>query len=177
MALVVRSAGDPLDLASSVRKQIFAVDPGQPVYGVDRLDRIVADSIAGRRAATFLLGIFATLATLLAAVGIYGVMSYSVSLRTREVGVRMALGAQARDVLRMVASEGLRVSLGGIALGTVGALALARFTASLLYGVRPTDVATFALAFLFLAIGALIACCVPARRATKVDPMVALRYE
>lgn len=177
MALVVRTAGDPLQFVSPVRKQVLAVDPEQPVYGVDSMDQMIADTVAGRRVSTFLLGIFAALATLLAAVGIYGLMSYTVSLRTHEVGVRMALGAQSRDVLRMVTGQGLRLALWGIALGAAGALALTQFMASLLYGVRPTDAATFALAFLFLTFIALFASYVPARRATKVDPTLALRYE
>jgi putative ABC transport system permease protein len=177
MALVVRTAGDPMQLASSVRKQVFAVDPEQPVYGVNSMDQIVADSVASRRAATFLMAAFAILATLLAAIGIYGVFSYSVSLRTHEVGIRMAFGARAADVLEMIAAQGLSLAIAGVTLGSLGALALTRFMTSLLYGVRPTDVATFFLAALLLTVVALAACYIPARRATKVDPMVALRYE
>ena len=147
------------------------------VYGSESEEEVVARSIASPRFSLILLGAFAGLALLLAGIGIYGVLSYLVGQRTREIGVRMALGAQRLDVLRMVLGDGARMTMVGAAIGLVAALALTRLMASMLFGVRPTDPVTFAAVAVLLCDIALFACYLPARRAAKVDPMVALRYE
>jgi ABC-type antimicrobial peptide transport system permease subunit len=147
------------------------------VYGSESEEEVVARSIASQRFSLILLGAFAGLALLRAVIGIYGVLSYLVGQRTREIGVRMALGAQRLDVLRMVLGDGARMTMVGAAIGLVAALALTRLMASMLFGVRPTDPVTFAAVAVLLCGIALFACYLPARRAAKVDPMVALRYE
>jgi putative ABC transport system permease protein len=141
------------------------------------MDEILADSVAQPRYQTMLLGLFGIAALILAAVGTYGVTSYSVAHRTHEIGVRMALGAEKSDVLKMVIGQGLKLTLMGVAIGIAGALALTRFLASLLYGITPTDPLTFLAVSVALMAVALLACYIPARRAANVDPMVALRYE
>jgi putative ABC transport system permease protein len=176
-ALVVRTAGDPMRMASAVTAQVWALDKDQPVHDVQTMDHIVDDSISQRRFNMLLLAVFAGTALALAAVGIYGVLAYSVSRRTQEIGIRMALGAQTRDVLRLVGREGFVLVLAGIGLGLVGALMLTRLMSSLLFGVGPTDAVTFAAVPAVLAAVALAACYLPARRAARVEPTVALRYE
>jgi putative ABC transport system permease protein len=177
ISVLVRTRVEPQSLAGAVRGQILAVEPNQPVYNVRTMKEVVAESVASRRFSMFLLLVFALVALVLAAVGIYGVMAYSVTQRTHEIGIRMALGAQAADVLRMILGQGLLLILVGIAVGLLAAFALTRVLASLLYGVSATDPLTFAAISLLLMTVALLACYIPARRATKVDPMVALRYE
>jgi putative ABC transport system permease protein len=177
MEVALLTAVEPTSMATAVRNAVAAIDPEQPVLDISTMDERLAASVAPRRFNLVLLASFALLAMLLAGVGIYGVVSYSVSQRTHEVGVRMALGAQRRDVLKVILAQGMVLLLTGIGIGLVGAFLLTRFLASLLYGVRPTDSATFAAVSLLLAAVATVACYVPARRATKVDPMVALRYE
>ena len=175
--VVVRTDGDPAALAPAVRGRIAAVDRDLPVYRVTTMERMVSDSLAQRRFSMFLFGVFAALALALAVVGLYGVMSYAVAQRTHEIGLRMALGAQGRDVLRMVVGQGLWLVGLGLGLGLAGALALTRLMSSLLFGVSAADPLTYAGIALLLGAVALLASYVPARRATKVDPMVALRYE
>jgi putative ABC transport system permease protein len=177
MTFVVRATGDPAAMAPTVRREIGAIDPDLPVSDVQTLDKVMADTVGRARFNTLLLGLFAGLATLLAGVGIFGVMNYSVSLRTRELGLRMALGAQPGRVLLLVLREGVVLTLVGIGIGLLGALALTRLMSSLLYGVEATDPATFAAIVLLLALVSLVACYVPARRATRIDPLIALRYD
>ncbi len=175
--LVVRTEGDPLALAATVRKTVWDVDREQPVSDINTMEGVLSDSIARQRFTTLLLGVFAGVALVLAAVGIYGVMSYSMAQRTREIGIRMALGAQKRHVLNLAVGQGLRLVAVGVALGLAVAFALTRLMSSLLYGVSATDPATLVIISLFLVAVALFASYIPARRAAKVDPLIALRYE
>jgi putative ABC transport system permease protein len=177
MALMVKAGRDTGGLAAAVRSEVLAIDKDQPVSNIQSMDQLIKESVAGRRFNMTLLSIFATVALLLSAVGIYGVMSYAVTERTREIGIRVALGAGRKDVLRLVVGEGMTMAVVGIGTGVLAASALTRLMASLLYGVSATDPVTFAAISLVLAGVALLACYIPARRATKVDPGVALRYE
>src|SRR5262249_33889548 len=177
MSIVARTQGDPISLANGARQQVLAIDRDQPVFGMQTMGEIWDTSIAPDRLNLMLLAIFASVALVLAAVGIYGVMAYSVTQRTHEIGIRMALGAGAGDVLKLVARQGLTLVFAGIALGLIGAFALTRVAARLLFEVSATDPLTFlSVRALRLAVAAL-ACWLPARRATKVDPLVALRQE
>jgi putative ABC transport system permease protein len=178
MALVVRAqGGDPTGLAGSVREQVYAVDPNQPVFAVRTLDEVVRGSTRQRRFTVELLGLFAIVAILLAMVGIYGVMSYSVSQRVHEIGVRMALGARRSEVLRLTMAKGLKWVLAGTALGVVAALGMTRLVSSLLYGISATDPAVFVGVAVLLVATATMAAYLPASRASRVDPVVALRHE
>jgi putative ABC transport system permease protein len=178
MSLTVRtSSSDPLSLANSIRDQVFAIDKDQPVFGVQTMEGLLANSLATRRFSMLLLTAFALVALVLSAVGIYGVMSYSVNQRTREIGIRMAMGARRTDVLKLVVGQGMMLTGAGLAAGLAAAFGLTRLMASLLFGVTATDPLTYAGISALLALVALLACYIPARRATKVDPMVALRYE
>ncbi len=177
MTLLVRTAGNPMLFAGAVRGQVASVDKDQPPHDLMTLEEIRAGSLTPRRVNMLLLSAFAVLGLILASVGIYGVVSYSVSQRTHEIGVRMALGAERRDVLKLVLGQGLRLTLIGVGIGIAGGLALMRFLSNQLYAVKPTDPLTFIIVSLLLTVVALAACYIPARRATKVDPMVALRYE
>ncbi len=177
MLVVLRTANDPLSDVAAARGQVASLDKNSPIYHVETLDQYLAQSVAEPRLSTLLLSVFAGLAVLLACLGVYGVMSYIVGRRTHEIGIRMALGAQRSDVLRMVFGHGLRPVLAGVMIGIAGAAGLTRLLASLLYGVKPGDPLTFVAVSLVLTGVALVACWIPARRATRVDPMVALRYE
>ncbi|MFZ0924112.1 MAG: ABC transporter permease [Candidatus Acidiferrales bacterium] len=175
--LAVRTAGDPMALANAVREQIWAVDKDQPVTGVMPLENMLSDYLAPRKLQSSLLGGFAGFALLLAALGIYAVLAFSVTQRTQEIGVRVALGAQQSDILRQVLSQGLKLAGSGVVIGVVGALALSQVLATLLFGVSATDPLTLSGAVAVLLAVAAAACYIPARRAMRVDPMVALRYE
>jgi putative ABC transport system permease protein len=177
MCVAVRTSADPGGLAAAVTREARALDPNVPIYDVKTMEQLVSESLARRRFAMLALGLFSVVALVLAALGIYGVMSYTVAQRTREIGIRLALGAQTRSVLKLVVGQGMRLAVFGVGLGLVVAAAMARMIASLLFGVTATDPVTFLVIALLLAGVALLACYVPARRAAKVDPMVALRYE
>ncbi|HEV2176676.1 MAG TPA: ABC transporter permease [Terriglobia bacterium] len=177
MDIAVHAAGDPSALSSEVQRAIQSVDKDEPVYNVRTMQEIVARSVSPRRFNMLLLGLFAALALVLAAIGLFGVMSYSVSQRTHEIGIRMALGAERGRVLKAVLAQGLKLTLAGLGAGLVISLALTRAMASLLFGVRPADPVTFAAVAVVLTGVALLASYLPARRATKVDPVVALRHE
>jgi len=177
LTFVVRTAGEPTAFAGAVREAIRSVDNTMPTYNLKTMDDVVAQSAAPRRLPTQLLSVFAGIAMLLAMIGIYGITSYYVTQRTHEIGVRMALGAQIADVLRLVLQRAMLLAIVGVGIGIVGAVVVTRYLTSLLFGVKPIDVITFVGVALVLFAVALIACLVPARRAAKIDPLVALRYE
>ena len=177
MTFVIRTQGDPASIAPAARNVIQTLDGEQPLADVRTMESLLADSVARARFNTLLLSVFAVVALILAAVGIYGVMSYAVTQRMHEIGIRMALGAQTYNVLALVVNQGMMLTVVGVGVGLAASFALTRIIASLLYGVSATDTLTFTLIPLVLASVALLACYIPARRATKVDPMIALRYE
>ena len=177
MNLVVHTTSDPASVISAIRNQVLSVDKDQPVSDIMTMEQRLAKSVASSRFVMLLLGAFSTLALGLAAVGIYGVMAYVVTQRTQEIGVRMALGAQRRDVLKLVIGKGMALAMIGTAIGVAASLALTRAMRSLLFEVTPTDWLTFLLSSMVLLVVAVLACYIPARRATKVDPLIALRYE
>jgi putative ABC transport system permease protein len=175
--LMLRTSQDPTALMSAVRQRIHELDPDQPIMRIATVDARVAESLKPQRFNTTLMSLFAALALMLAVIGLYGVLAYTVVQRTHEIGIRRALGAQSGNIIAMVMKQGLSLALLGMALGLTGAVALARLLERLLYGVSATDAPTFiVIALLLLAVAAL-ACWLPARRATKVDPMIALRHE
>jgi putative ABC transport system permease protein len=175
--LVIRTAGSPLAMAESVRKAILEIDPAQPVANIRTMEDVLSTSVDQRRFILMLLGGFAGASLLLAAIGLYGVIAYGVSQQRHEIGIRIAMGAQASDVLQLVIGQGMKLASIGVGIGLVGSLALTRFLKKLVYGISTTDSATFALIALLILGVALIASYIPARRATKVDPLVAIRYE
>ena len=164
-------------LTQGLREQVKAVDKDLPVFGETTMEQVVGESVSRRRFAMQVVGAFGILALLLAAVGIYGVIAFSVTQRTREIGIRVALGANRQVILRWVLQQGVYLIIAGISAGLLGAFLLTRLIRTLLFGVGPTDVVTYIALSLLLTLVALIACYIPARRATKVDPLVALRYE
>ncbi|MEJ7576824.1 MAG: ABC transporter permease [Pyrinomonadaceae bacterium] len=178
LTYIVRStSADPSVLTASVRNAVREIDPDQPVFDIKTINSLVSDKIAQRRLNTILLGVFAAVALILASVGIFGVMNYTVTQRTHEIGIRLALGAQKADVVKMVVGQGMMLALIGVGVGLFGAFVVTRLMASLLYGVSATDPIVFAAVALLLAAVAVLACYIPARRAMRVDPMIALRYE
>jgi putative ABC transport system permease protein len=177
MALAVRTNSDPHTISDAVKAAVASLDPDLPVHDIRTMEQVSADSLAPRRITLYLIGSFAVLALILSAVGIYGVMSYAVTQRSHEIGVRMALGAQPRDVLQMVVRHGMKLAATGVALGIAGAFLLTRYLKTLLFEINSTDPLTFAAVAFLLAAIAFLATYLPARRATRVDPMVALRYE
>jgi putative ABC transport system permease protein len=177
MSLVIRTNGDPAESTAALRSEIRSLDKGIPVFNVKTMNDVLALSVGPRRTPMLLLSAFAGVALLLAMIGIYGVTAYHVTQRTQEIGIRMALGAQMADVVKLVLKGGMALALIGIGAGLAGAFLLTRLMTSLLFGVKPTDGATFVAVSLCLLVTALLACYLPARRATKVDPLVALRYE
>jgi predicted permease len=177
ITLVIRTVGNPADLAPAVKRTVWSFDRNLPVSAVLTMDRAVADATAQQRFEMLLLGMFAAVALVLAAIGIYGVMNYAVSRRKREIGIRMSLGASRTDVLRMVVRQGMLQALAGTVAGFAGALLLSRFIVKLLYGVPPADPITFGGVAIVLGLAALLAVCIPARRATRIEPMIALRNE
>lgn len=177
LAIVVRTQGDPAALATGVRRAIAEIDPAQPIYDMQTLEQLVGKSLGQRRFTLTLMMLFGVIALVLSAVGIYGVMAFVVTQRTQEIGIRMALGARAIDVLKLIVGSGMYLAAIGVIVGLVGAFAITRLMTSLLFGVSPTDIVTFGLVSAGLLLVALLACYLPARRAMKVDPLIALRYE
>jgi putative ABC transport system permease protein len=177
MTFVASTSTDPSSLIAAVRQEVGKIDRRQPIYNMRTMEQIVGDSMLPRRFALFLFTLMSAAALLLATIGLYGVIAYAVTQRTHEIGIRMALGARQSDVLRDVLREGMRLALAGGVCGLVLALALTRLLGSLLYGVSAADPVVYLSVGVVLLLVALVACLVPARRATRVDPLVALRYE
>jgi putative ABC transport system permease protein len=177
MTAVIKSSVEPAGLTAAVRSQVAALDPTQPIYNVRTMEQIRDESVATEKLNLTLLILFASVALVLALVGIYGVMSYAVTQRTHEIGIRVALGARGVDVLRLVVGHGMLLAGVGVAVGLVMAYGLTRLMSALLFSVKPTDLPTFTAVTALLVVVALVACWIPARRAAKVDPMVALRCE
>jgi len=177
MKFAIRTSGDPLALGAAVKREMLAVDPSSPLTNMRSLEQIVGRSLAQQRFNSTLLSLFSAIGLLLAAIGVYGVMSYVVTQRTHEIGIRVALGARASDVLKLIVGKGLALALTGIVLGLGASFALTRLMKDFLFGVEPGDPLTFSAIALLLTVVALLACWIPAQRATKVDPMVALRVE
>jgi ABC-type antimicrobial peptide transport system permease subunit len=176
-AVVVRTEGDPASIMKLVRRAVQEIDPREVVYGVQTMDQVLAGALAPRRLSMILLGVFASLALVLACVGIYGVVSYLVGQRTHEIGVRVALGAQRSDVMRLVLGEGAKLALVGVSAGLAAAFGLTRLMANQLFGVTAHDPLTYAGVAVLLMAVALLACYIPARRAMRLDPVAALRCE
>ena len=177
MVLAVRTHADEKTMVETIRTAAGSVDPNQPIYQVHTLEELIAQTLVPWRFSSMLMGAFAALALILAAAGVYGVMAYVVGQRTHEIGVRMALGAAPRNIVKMILKRGLTLALVGTAFGLAASISLTRFLGTLLYGIQPTDVTTFVAVTLTVLIVAFVACWLPARRAARVDPMVALRYE
>jgi putative ABC transport system permease protein len=177
MVVVARTTADPASLAGTIRQEVWAIDKDQPVFDVRTMNEVRSLSIGLQQFNSMMIGIFALVALLLASIGIYGVMAFAVTQRTQEIGIRMALGARALDVLKLVVINGMKLAFLGLAIGLVASWALTRFISGSLHGVEPTDPLTFGVVSLCLLAAAFLACYVPARRATKIDPLEALHYE
>ncbi|HEY4839617.1 MAG TPA: FtsX-like permease family protein, partial [Candidatus Acidoferrales bacterium] len=177
VAVVLRTEGNPTDVMAAVRQAVQEIDSREVIYNVQTMDEVVSNSFAARRLSMILLGIFAAFALLLACVGIYGVISYLVGQRTHEIGVRVALGAQRNDVMRLIIGHGAKMALIGVTIGLIGALALTRLMSNQLFGVSAHDPLTFAAVAILLVFVSVAACYIPARRAIRVDPMIALRHD
>jgi putative ABC transport system permease protein len=177
MTILARTSGDPLSIVPAARSELRQLDANEPMANVASVDEILSDSFSRSRFTMIVLGLFAIVALMLAAVGIYGVVAYTVAQRTNEIGIRVAMGAQRRDVLRLVLGHGSRLILLGVTLGVAAGLGITRLMTGLLFGISATDPLTFAGVALLLTAVALVGCYVPARRAMRVDPLVALRYE
>jgi putative ABC transport system permease protein len=177
MAVVVRTSGDPRTLIGSVRAKLKAIDSAVPIDKVRTMEQVVGDTVIGRRFNMLLLGLFAALALVLTTIGLYGSISYWVTQRTREIGIRMALGANRSEVLWLVLKQGMTLAVFGVAAGLVAAFGLTRLLSKMLFGIAPNDPATFAAVLLLLTLVAALACMIPARRAASVEPMQALRSE
>jgi putative ABC transport system permease protein len=177
MTLVVRSSAKPEPLIDDIRGQVTEIDPTLPLSGIRSMENIVSESLAQPRLISQVTGVFAGFALLLAAIGIYGVMAYSVAARKQEMGIRVALGARSADILWLVVGQGMRMTLLGVAIGVAVSIALTRLLAKLLFGVTATDPLVFSAAALVLAGAAFVACYIPARRATRIDPILVLKYE
>jgi putative ABC transport system permease protein len=175
--VTLRTSVDPLSLTNAARAAVLALDPQQPIEDINTMEQLRADTLAPDRLNLLLLGSFAALALLLALIGLYGVISYAVTQRRSELGLRLALGAQRRDILRLVIGQGMKLALLGVALGTIAALFATRLMTSLLFNVSASDPLTYGAIAALLVLVTLLACWIPARRATKVDPMIALRCE
>jgi putative ABC transport system permease protein len=173
----MRTAVDPSTLGEAIRREVQLVDPGVPVFSSRTMDDVVAKNLAARRFALELLGVFAAAAFLLASIGIYGVMAYTFSQRISEIGLRIALGAQRRDILKLVLSEATLIVVPGVVAGLIGSLMLTRFLQTMLFDIKATDPITFSTLATLLAAVALLACLIPAQRASRVDPLIALRHE
>jgi putative ABC transport system permease protein len=177
MSLVVKSAVDPAAIGSAIRGVVAEIDKDQPIFGISTMQQLISNSVSTRRITLILLGLFSTLALVLAAIGIYGVISYSVAQRTHEIGIRMALGAQKKDVLRMILAQGVKIAGTGVVIGMAASFGLTRLMTKLLFSVSAADPLTFAAVAIVLILVAMLACYIPARRTLRVDPMIALRYE
>jgi putative ABC transport system permease protein len=177
LTFAVRAAGDPEALITAVKSQVWSVDRNMPVYEVRTMEQILDEDTSQRRFQSFVMSVFAGLALILASIGLFGVLASLVGQRTQEIGIRMALGAQSKDVLRMVIGEGVRLVLLGIVIGVGAGIALSRYLASLFFGVNPANPLTYFEVAALMIVIALIACLLPALRAIRVNPMVALRYE
>jgi putative ABC transport system permease protein len=177
VAVVVKTTREPAAMLTTMRQQVSQLDPAMPIFGIQTMREIRNHNVAPERLNLGLLGGFAVLALILAIIGLYGLLAFTVAQRKREIGIRMALGAQRFDVLHLVVGQGMRLILAGVVIGLLGSVALTRVLASVLFKVEPTDPLTFVTVTLLLCVVALLACYIPARRATKVDPMVALRFE
>jgi putative ABC transport system permease protein len=177
MAVVVKTTSEPAAMLTAMRQQVSEIDPVLPIFGIQTLKEIRTNNVAPERLNLGLIGGFAALAFILAVIGLYGLLAFTVTQRQREIGIRMALGAQRLDVLNLVLGQGMRLTLAGVGIGLLGSFALTRVLASVLFKVEPTDPLTLVTVTFSLCVVAALACYIPARRATKVDPMVALRCE